>query len=54
MCLSDSQATEKKEEMMEMEKHCEHVTKWERSDVQSQDHARSSPVLPESGKFTAL
>ncbi|KYO18807.1 hypothetical protein Y1Q_0009227 [Alligator mississippiensis] len=52
--VGDSQATEKKEEMMEMEKHCEHVTKWERSDVQSQDHARSSPVLPESGKFTAL
>uniref|UniRef100_A0A7M4FGI4 Pecanex-like protein n=1 Tax=Crocodylus porosus TaxID=8502 RepID=A0A7M4FGI4_CROPO len=51
---SNSQATEKKEEMMEMEKHCEHVPKWERSDVQSQDHARSSPVLPESGKFTAL
>uniref|UniRef100_A0A8C5UGS0 Pecanex-like protein n=1 Tax=Malurus cyaneus samueli TaxID=2593467 RepID=A0A8C5UGS0_9PASS len=43
-----------KEEMVGTEKHCEQLPKQERSDVQSQDRASTSPVLPESAKFAAL
>uniref|UniRef100_A0A669P349 Pecanex-like protein n=2 Tax=Phasianus colchicus TaxID=9054 RepID=A0A669P349_PHACC len=50
----DSQTTERKEEVMGTEKHREQLPKQERSDVQSQDRASTSPVLPESAKFTAL
>uniref|UniRef100_A0A674K6U4 Pecanex-like protein n=1 Tax=Terrapene triunguis TaxID=2587831 RepID=A0A674K6U4_9SAUR len=42
-----------KEEMLETEKHYKHVSKQERSDVQSQDWASASPVLPEPAQFTA-
>ncbi|XP_061846073.1 pecanex-like protein 2 [Colius striatus] len=52
--LGDSQMTERKEEMVGTEKHSEQLPKQERSDVQSQDHASTSPVLPESAKFAAL
>uniref|UniRef100_K7FPR4 Uncharacterized protein n=1 Tax=Pelodiscus sinensis TaxID=13735 RepID=K7FPR4_PELSI len=51
--VGDSHTTERKEEMLETEKHYEYVPKQERSDVQSQDWASSSPVLPEPAKFTA-
>ncbi|KAF4793422.1 hypothetical protein TURU_111927 [Turdus rufiventris] len=50
----DSQMTERKEEMVGTEKPCEQLPKQERSDVQSQDRASTSPVLPESAKFAAL
>uniref|UniRef100_A0A8C2ST50 Pecanex-like protein n=1 Tax=Coturnix japonica TaxID=93934 RepID=A0A8C2ST50_COTJA len=50
----DSQTTERKEEVVGTEKHREQLPKQERSDVQSQDRASTSPVLPESAKFTAL
>uniref|UniRef100_A0A8C0ID45 Pecanex-like protein n=1 Tax=Bubo bubo TaxID=30461 RepID=A0A8C0ID45_BUBBB len=53
-CFPDSQMTERKEEMVGTEKHCEQLPKQERSDVQSQDRASTSPVLPESAKFAAL
>uniref|UniRef100_A0A8V0XRI6 Pecanex-like protein n=1 Tax=Gallus gallus TaxID=9031 RepID=A0A8V0XRI6_CHICK len=53
-CFPDSQTTERKEEVMGTEKHREQLPKQERSDVQSQDRASTSPVLPESAKFTAL
>uniref|UniRef100_A0A8B9QIA8 Pecanex-like protein n=1 Tax=Apteryx owenii TaxID=8824 RepID=A0A8B9QIA8_APTOW len=43
-----------KEEMVGTEKHCEQLPKQERSDVQSQDRASTSPVLPEPAKFSAL
>uniref|UniRef100_A0A8C3FHQ6 Pecanex-like protein n=2 Tax=Chrysemys picta bellii TaxID=8478 RepID=A0A8C3FHQ6_CHRPI len=49
----DSHTTERKEEMLETEKHYKHVSKQERSDVQSQDWASASPVLPEPAQFTA-
>ncbi|NXN27218.1 PCX2 protein, partial [Nycticryphes semicollaris] len=52
--VGDSQTTERKEEMVGTEKHCEQLPKQERSDVQSQDRASTSPVLPESAKFAAL
>ncbi|XP_051470190.1 pecanex-like protein 2 [Apus apus] len=52
--VGDSQMTERKEEMVGTEKHCEQLPKQERSDVQSQDRASTSPVLPESAKFAAL
>ncbi|RLV98533.1 hypothetical protein DV515_00010659 [Chloebia gouldiae] len=52
--VGDSQMTERKEEMVGTEKHCEQLLKQERSDVQSQDRASTSPVLPESAKFAAL
>ncbi|NXU53385.1 PCX2 protein, partial [Turnix velox] len=52
--VGDSQTTERKEEMMGTEKHCEQLPKQERSDVQSQDRACTSPVLPDSAKFAAL
>ncbi|KAJ7416599.1 pecanex 2 [Willisornis vidua] len=45
---------DRKEEMVGTEKHCEQLPKQERSDVQSQDRASTSPVLPESAKFAAL
>ncbi|NWX86251.1 PCX2 protein, partial [Nothoprocta pentlandii] len=50
----DSQTTERKEEIVGTEKHCDQHPKQERSDVQSQDHASTSPVVPEPAKFTAL
>uniref|UniRef100_A0A8C2SUG0 Pecanex-like protein n=1 Tax=Coturnix japonica TaxID=93934 RepID=A0A8C2SUG0_COTJA len=53
-CFPDSQTTERKEEVVGTEKHREQLPKQERSDVQSQDRASTSPVLPESAKFTAL
>uniref|UniRef100_A0A8C0C471 Pecanex-like protein n=1 Tax=Buteo japonicus TaxID=224669 RepID=A0A8C0C471_9AVES len=53
-CFPDSQMTERKEEVVGTEKHCEQLPKQERSDVQSQDRASTSPVLPESAKFAAL
>lgn len=46
--------TERKEEVVGTEKLREQLPKQERSDVQSQDRASTSPVLPESAKFTAL
>uniref|UniRef100_A0A8C0C2C0 Pecanex-like protein n=1 Tax=Buteo japonicus TaxID=224669 RepID=A0A8C0C2C0_9AVES len=52
--VGDSQMTERKEEVVGTEKHCEQLPKQERSDVQSQDRASTSPVLPESAKFAAL
>ncbi|XP_061221652.1 pecanex-like protein 2 isoform X2 [Neopsephotus bourkii] len=52
--VGDSQTTERKEEVVGTEKHCEQLPKQERSDVQSQDRASTSPVLPESAKFAAL
>ncbi|XP_053917730.1 pecanex-like protein 2 isoform X2 [Cuculus canorus] len=52
--VGDSQTMERKEEMVGTEKHCEQLPKQERSDVQSQDRASTSPVLPESAKFAAL
>ncbi|KAJ7396192.1 hypothetical protein BTVI_147745 [Pitangus sulphuratus] len=52
--VGDSQMTERKEETVGTEKHCEQLPKQERSDAQSQDHASTSPVLPESAKFAAL
>uniref|UniRef100_A0A8C4YGA4 Pecanex-like protein n=1 Tax=Gopherus evgoodei TaxID=1825980 RepID=A0A8C4YGA4_9SAUR len=42
-----------KEEMLETGKHYKHVSKQEKSDVQSQDWASASPVLPEPAQFTA-
>uniref|UniRef100_A0A8B9I175 Pecanex-like protein n=1 Tax=Anser brachyrhynchus TaxID=132585 RepID=A0A8B9I175_9AVES len=53
-CFPDSQMTERKEEVVGTEKLREQLPKQERSDVQSQDRASTSPVLPESAKFTAL
>ncbi|NXA48062.1 PCX2 protein, partial [Nothocercus julius] len=50
----DSQTIERKEEIVGTEKHCEQLPKLERSDVQSQDRASTSPVLPEPAKFAAL
>ncbi|NWJ08931.1 PCX2 protein, partial [Crypturellus undulatus] len=50
----DSQMIERKEEIVGTEKHCEQLPKQERSDVQSQDRASTSPVLPEPAKFAAL
>ncbi|XP_042651675.1 pecanex-like protein 2 isoform X4 [Tyto alba] len=52
--VGDSHMTERKEEMVGTEKHCEQLPKQERSDVQSQDRASTSPVLPEPAKFAAL
>ncbi|XP_064365316.1 pecanex-like protein 2 isoform X2 [Dromaius novaehollandiae] len=52
--VGDSQMVERKEEMVGTEKHCEQLPKQERSDVQSQDRASTSPVLPEPAKFAAL
>ncbi|XP_068795114.1 pecanex-like protein 2 isoform X4 [Struthio camelus] len=52
--VGDSQTIERKEEMVGTEKHCEQLPKQERSDVQSQDRASTSPVLPEPAKFAAL
>ncbi|XP_064913842.1 pecanex-like protein 2 isoform X2 [Columba livia] len=52
--VGDSQTMERKEEMVGTEKHCEQLPKQERSDVQSQDRASTSPVPPESAKFAAL
>ncbi|XP_047903178.1 pecanex-like protein 2 isoform X2 [Anser cygnoides] len=52
--VGDSQMTERKEEVVGTEKLREQLPKQERSDVQSQDRASTSPVLPESAKFTAL
>lgn len=53
-CFPDSQTTERKEEVVGTEKLRDQLPKQERSDVQSQDRASTSPVLPESAKFTAL
>ncbi|NXA38176.1 PCX2 protein, partial [Eudromia elegans] len=50
----ESQTIERKEETVGTEKHCEQLPKQERSDVQSQDRASTSPVLPEPAKFAAL
>uniref|UniRef100_A0A8V0Y0E8 Pecanex-like protein n=1 Tax=Gallus gallus TaxID=9031 RepID=A0A8V0Y0E8_CHICK len=54
MEVTKENTTERKEEVMGTEKHREQLPKQERSDVQSQDRASTSPVLPESAKFTAL
>ncbi|CAM4536369.1 unnamed protein product [Lepidochelys olivacea] len=51
--VGDSHTTERKEEMLETEKHYKHVSKQEKSDVQSQDWPSASPVLPEPAQFTA-
>uniref|UniRef100_A0A452IT14 Pecanex-like protein n=1 Tax=Gopherus agassizii TaxID=38772 RepID=A0A452IT14_9SAUR len=51
--VGDSNTTERKEEMLETGKHYKHVSKQEKSDVQSQDWASASPVLPEPAQFTA-
>nr|XP_032646629.1 pecanex-like protein 2 isoform X2 [Chelonoidis abingdonii] len=51
--VGDSHTTERKEEMLETEKHYKHVSEQEKSDVQSQDWASASPVLSEPAQFTA-
>ncbi|XP_074844751.1 pecanex-like protein 2 isoform X1 [Carettochelys insculpta] len=51
--VGDSCARDRKEETLETEQHYEQVPKQERSDVQNEDWANGSPVLPEPAKFTS-